>query len=251
MNQAEKPLIIVGVPQPPEEGHAPPVRSHGDLRGSRGSRADKARDHLLRASPYKHLSPQGAATGPICQPRHGVHKGGVVAGRTPATCTSSPGDGTPRLSTTIEDHNRAISSRIRPLKADDSSKVKHSAAFDKGLHGKHARMPCGRRRHDPDIIEQILMEEGLTSRRFHRAEDSLFIDRIRALRHRHLDSGAAGMSGMELLERLNDRGLRRPFRSDHRYASLDSAIAAVNRGRVFIHQETFQHGRDTHPSSIS
>jgi DNA-binding NtrC family response regulator len=81
-----------------------------------------------------------------------------------------------------------------------------------------------------DIIEQILMEEGLTSRRFHRAEDALSSIVSEPYDIVISDLVLPGMSGMELLERLNDRGLDVPFVLITGYASLDSAIAAVNRG---------------------
>lgn len=81
-----------------------------------------------------------------------------------------------------------------------------------------------------DIIEQILMEEGLASRRFHRAEEALAAFQTETFDLVISDLMLPGMNGLELLDALHQRGIDAPFVLITGYASLDSAIEAVNRG---------------------
>jgi len=81
-----------------------------------------------------------------------------------------------------------------------------------------------------DIIEQILVEEGLTSERFHRAEDALAAFDTDSFDIVISDLMLPGMSGLQLLDALHSRGVDVPFVLITGYASLDSAIEAVNRG---------------------
>lgn len=81
-----------------------------------------------------------------------------------------------------------------------------------------------------DLIEQILFEEGAGTRRFHRAEELL-----EAVEHTSFDIIISdlmlpGLTGLELLESLHRKGITIPFVLITGYASLDSAIEAVNKG---------------------
>ncbi len=81
-----------------------------------------------------------------------------------------------------------------------------------------------------DLIEQILIEEGLKSKRFHKAEDLLVISEKESFDIIISDLMLPGITGLELLERLHKKGITTPFVLITGYASLDTAIEAVNRG---------------------
>ena len=90
-----------------------------------------------------------------------------------------------------------------------------------------------------DLIEQILREEGIDTKRYHQAEDFL----------PHLDEYdfdiiisdlmLPGISGLELLDELKSRGKDIPVVIITGYASLDSAIDAVNRGAFYYIKKPF------------
>jgi len=90
-----------------------------------------------------------------------------------------------------------------------------------------------------DLIEQILKEEGLTIKRFNNAEDlqaqlsKLSFDIVIS------DLVLPGISGLDLLDDIHKRGLDIPFVLITGYASLDSAIAAVNRGAFYYIKKPF------------
>jgi DNA-binding NtrC family response regulator len=81
-----------------------------------------------------------------------------------------------------------------------------------------------------DLIEQILKEEGLTTWRFHQAEDLLETLESTSFDIIISDLILPGLTGLELLDRLNRKGITTPFVLITGYASLDSAIESVNRG---------------------
>ena len=81
-----------------------------------------------------------------------------------------------------------------------------------------------------DLIEQILIEEGLRSKRFQNAEDLLVISEKESFDIIISDLMLPGITGLELLERLHKKGITTPFVLITGYASLDTAIEAVNRG---------------------
>src|SRR5208283_1285027 len=81
-----------------------------------------------------------------------------------------------------------------------------------------------------DLIEQILIEEGLKSKRFHKAEDLLVISEKESFDIIISDLMLPGITGLELLDRLHKKGITTPFVLITGYASLDTAIEAVNRG---------------------
>ncbi len=90
-----------------------------------------------------------------------------------------------------------------------------------------------------DLIEQILKEEGVDVRRYFQAEDFLT----------HLEKSdpdviisdlmLPGMSGLDLLDDLNSQGKEIPVVIITGYASLDSAIEAVNRGAFHYVKKPF------------
>ncbi len=90
-----------------------------------------------------------------------------------------------------------------------------------------------------DLIEQILKEEGVDTKRYTQAEDFL----------PHLDTSdfdliisdlmLPGISGLELLDRLTSKGKEIPVVIITGYASLDSAIEAVNRGAFYYIKKPF------------
>jgi DNA-binding NtrC family response regulator len=90
-----------------------------------------------------------------------------------------------------------------------------------------------------DLIEQILREEGLDTNRYHQAEELLphlegyDFDIIIS------DLVLPGMTGLELLDELNSRGKEIPVVIITGYASLDSAIEAVNRGAFYYIKKPF------------
>ncbi len=90
-----------------------------------------------------------------------------------------------------------------------------------------------------DLIEQILKEEGLSIKRFNNAEDlqaqlsKLSFDIIIS------DLVLPGMSGLDLLDDIHEQGLDVPFVLITGYASLDSAIEAVNRGAFYYIKKPF------------
>lgn len=90
-----------------------------------------------------------------------------------------------------------------------------------------------------DLIEQILSEEGLAVSRYNRGE-ALLEDL--ASREFHLiisDLMLDGMSGLDLLDELHARKFDIPFVLITGYASLDSAIQAVNRGAFYYIKKPF------------
>ena len=91
-----------------------------------------------------------------------------------------------------------------------------------------------------DLIEQILKEEGLSTKRYNKAED------LQAQLNKHsfdiIISDLmlpGGMSGLDLLDDIHHRGLDIPFVLITGYASLDSAIEAVNRGAFYYIKKPF------------
>lgn len=81
-----------------------------------------------------------------------------------------------------------------------------------------------------DLIEQILSEEGLRSRRFNKAEELLQVTDKGLFDLIISDLILPGLTGLELLDRLHQEGISTPFVLITGYASLDTAIQAVNRG---------------------
>jgi DNA-binding NtrC family response regulator len=81
-----------------------------------------------------------------------------------------------------------------------------------------------------DLIEQILTEEGLRTRRFHKAEELLDVVEKESFDLIISDLMLPGLTGLDLLDRLHRKGITTPFVLITGYASLDTAIEAVNRG---------------------
>lgn len=81
-----------------------------------------------------------------------------------------------------------------------------------------------------DLIEQIFKEEGLRTWRFRQAEELLEVVEGTSFDIIISDLMLPGLTGLELLERLHRKGISTPFVLITGYASLDSAIEAVNRG---------------------
>jgi DNA-binding NtrC family response regulator len=81
-----------------------------------------------------------------------------------------------------------------------------------------------------DLIEQILKEDGVRTRRYHQAEELLELVEADSYDIIISDLMLPGITGLELLERLHRKGIATPFVLITGYASLDSAIEAVNRG---------------------
>ncbi len=81
-----------------------------------------------------------------------------------------------------------------------------------------------------DLIEQILTEEGLGTRRFNKAEELLEVVEKESFDLIISDLMLPGLTGLDLLDRLHAKGISTPFVLITGYASLDTAIDAVNRG---------------------
>jgi DNA-binding NtrC family response regulator len=81
-----------------------------------------------------------------------------------------------------------------------------------------------------DLIEQILKEEGVRTQRFLQAEGLLEKADVHSFDIIISDLMLPGLTGLELLERLQQKGINIPFVLITGYASLDSAIEAVNKG---------------------
>jgi len=81
-----------------------------------------------------------------------------------------------------------------------------------------------------DLIEQILKEDGVSTQRFLQAETLLDIAGNWTFDIIISDLMLPGLTGLELLDRLQQKGINTPFVLITGYASLDSAIEAVNRG---------------------
>jgi DNA-binding NtrC family response regulator len=81
-----------------------------------------------------------------------------------------------------------------------------------------------------DLIEQILKEEGVRTKRFLQAEGVLEMVTEDSFDIIISDLMLPGLNGLELLDNLQKKGITTPFVLITGYASLDSAIEAVNRG---------------------
>ena len=90
-----------------------------------------------------------------------------------------------------------------------------------------------------DLIEQILKEEGLRTRRFHTAEEVLDVIDAEPYDIIISDLMLPGMTGLELLDSLHRKGFGIPFVIITGYASLDTAIEAVNRGAFSFIKKPF------------
>ncbi|HDP25101.1 MAG TPA: response regulator [Deltaproteobacteria bacterium] len=90
-----------------------------------------------------------------------------------------------------------------------------------------------------DLIEQILKEEGIRTKRFHCAEDFLSVVEKQGFDLIISDLMLPGISGLELLQEITSRNLNIPFVLITGYASLDSAIDAVNKGAFFYIKKPF------------
>jgi len=91
-----------------------------------------------------------------------------------------------------------------------------------------------------DLIEQILKEEGLKTRRFNEVESLIKeLDEDKTFNVIISDLVLPGKSGLDLLNEINERKLDIPFVLITGYASLDSAIAAVNRGAFYYIKKPF------------
>lgn len=90
-----------------------------------------------------------------------------------------------------------------------------------------------------DLIEQILREEGLSVKRFTRAEELLDNLPEEAFDVIISDLILPGLSGLELLDRLHSMNVDSPFVLITGYASLDTAIQAVNRGAFHYIKKPF------------
>lgn len=90
-----------------------------------------------------------------------------------------------------------------------------------------------------DLIEQILAEEGLKTQRFHRAEEVLEVIGVESFDIIISDLVLPGMTGLDLLDALHERGIGTPFVLITGYASLDTAIEAVNRGAFSFVKKPF------------
>ncbi|MBN1635120.1 MAG: response regulator [Deltaproteobacteria bacterium] len=90
-----------------------------------------------------------------------------------------------------------------------------------------------------DLIELILKEEGLLVRRFNQAEDLL--DLLPSTRFDLIisDLMLPGISGLDLLDEVHLLDLDIPFVIITGYASLESAIEAVNRGAFYYIKKPF------------
>jgi DNA-binding NtrC family response regulator len=74
------------------------------------------------------------------------------------------------------------------------------------------------------------MEEGLRTKRFQKAEDFLEVAEKEQFDIIISDLMLPGLSGLDLLDALHGKGISTPFVLMTGYASLDTAIEAVNRG---------------------
>jgi len=90
-----------------------------------------------------------------------------------------------------------------------------------------------------DLIEQILKEEGIETRRYAQAEKLLADIKKRGFDMIITDLVLPKMSGLELLNELKSRGMDIPVVIITGYASLDSAIEAVNRGAFYYIKKPF------------
>lgn len=90
-----------------------------------------------------------------------------------------------------------------------------------------------------DLIEQILKEEGLRTRRFHKAEEVLDVIDAESFDIIISDLMLPGITGLELLDALHRKGIGIPFVLITGYASLDTAIEAVNRGAFSFIKKPF------------
>ncbi|MCD6570115.1 MAG: response regulator [Deltaproteobacteria bacterium] len=90
-----------------------------------------------------------------------------------------------------------------------------------------------------DLIEQILKEEGLKVVREHQAETLLEILPEKKVDLIISDLVLPGISGLDLLQELHIRGYDIPFVLITGYASLDSAIKAINRGAFYYIKKPF------------
>ncbi len=90
-----------------------------------------------------------------------------------------------------------------------------------------------------DLIEQILREEGIDTKRYLRGED--FLPNLDKYDFDIIISDLVlpGISGLDLLDELKSRGKDTPVVIMTGYASLDSAINAVNRGAFYYIKKPF------------
>ena len=90
-----------------------------------------------------------------------------------------------------------------------------------------------------DLIEQILKEEGLRTRRFHKAEEVLDVIDAESFDIIISDLMLPGITGLDLLDTLHRKGIGIPFVLITGYATLDTAIEAVNRGAFSFIKKPF------------
>jgi len=90
-----------------------------------------------------------------------------------------------------------------------------------------------------DLIELILKEEGLLVKRFNQAEDLLDLLPSTSYDLIISDLMLPGISGLDLLDEINLLELDIPFVIITGYASLESAIEAVNRGAYYYIKKPF------------
>ena len=90
-----------------------------------------------------------------------------------------------------------------------------------------------------DLIEQILSEEGLAVSRYNQGEALLEDIASHSFDVIISDLMLEGMSGLDLLDKLHEWGVDTPFVLITGYASLDSAIQAVNRGAFYYIKKPF------------
>jgi DNA-binding NtrC family response regulator len=90
-----------------------------------------------------------------------------------------------------------------------------------------------------DLIEQILKEEGLETVRFNKAEDLQKMLGKSTFDIIISDLVLPGISGLDLLDDINRKKIDVPFVLITGYASLDSAIEAVNRGAFYYIKKPF------------
>ena len=90
-----------------------------------------------------------------------------------------------------------------------------------------------------DLIELILKEEGLKASRFNNAEDLQTALDKNTFDIIISDLVLPGISGLDLLDNLNKEAFDIPFVLITGYASLDSAIEAVNKGAFYYIKKPF------------
>lgn len=90
-----------------------------------------------------------------------------------------------------------------------------------------------------DLIEQILKEEGLSVKRCSRAEELLDALPEQSFDVIISDLNLPGISGLDLLDMLHSMDIDTPFVLITGYASLDTAIQAVNRGAFHYIKKPF------------